>query len=157
MPREAPGRWFVFHARGHENVRATHRTTLEVTREEWLTPRGDCIVGVASEAGARDLPGWLREAASDPGTVIVMVLCAGGVCDSVAGRGDPGLTLDDPDRIVVRRSTYVDGKTLMVEASKSARGLRRDLVEALRRGERLTVAVSALPGLLKEPAGLPRV
>ena len=145
--REEPARWFIFHARGHPNVRAAHRTTLEVTRETHLTPRGDCIVGVASEVGAAGLPGWLREAARDPGARIVMVLCAGGVCDSLVGRGDPGLTLEDPDRIVVRRSTYTDGKTLMVEASKAARHLRRDLVERLRRGARLTVALGVLyPG-----------
>jgi len=150
VPWEAPARWFVFKAAGHENVRATHRSTLEVTREDWLTPRGDCIVGVSAEVGAAGLPEWLREAARDPGSVIVLVLCSGPVCDSVAGRGDPRITLDDPDRIVVRRSSYVDGKTLMVSASKAAAGLRRDLVERLRRGAPLTVAVTAL----KLPEGL---
>jgi hypothetical protein len=30
----------TIHARGHENVRATHATTIEVTKEEHLTPRG---------------------------------------------------------------------------------------------------------------------
>ncbi len=153
MPGTLEGRWFTFTARGHVNVRAKHRTTLEVTREDWLTPRGDCILGVSSEVGAAGLPGWIREAARDPGSVIVMVLCSGGVCDSVAGRGDPRITLDDPDRIVVRRSTYVDGKTLMVEASKAAAHVRRDLVEHLRRGEPLLVALTVLPGLLKRPAG----
>jgi len=132
-------------------VKATHKTTLEVTRENYLTPRGDCIVGVEAEVGAAGLPDWLKMSAGDPGTLIVMVLCSGGVCDSIVGWGAHGLTLDDPDRIVVRKSSYVDGKTLMVRASKAARDLRRDLVERLRRGERLLVAVTALKGLLPEP------
>ena len=140
-------RWFVFEAQGHVNVRARHKTTLEVTREDYLTPRGDCIVGVSSEVGAAGLPDWIRRAVRDPESIVVMVLCAGGVCDSVTGHGDPGLTLDDPDRIVVRRSSYVDGKTLMVRASKAARDLRRDLVEALQTGARLRVAVTVLPRL----------
>jgi len=144
MPWEESSRWFFFEAWGHENVKATHKTTLEVTREEYLTPRGDCIVGVRAEVGAAGLPGWLREAARDPRSTIVVVLCAEGVCDAVAGRGDPRLTLDDEDRIVVRRSDYVDGKTLMVGASKAARHLRRDLVEKLRGGARLIVGVTVL-------------
>jgi len=144
MPWEAASRWFFFEAWGHENVRATHRTTLEVTREDYLTPRGDCIVGVRAEVGAAGLPEWLKEAVRDPDATIVMVLCAGGVCDAVAGRGDPRLALDDEDRIVVRRSSYVDGKTLMVGASKAARHLRRDLVERLREGARLLVGVTVL-------------
>ena len=57
---EVSGKWFVFRAWGHENVRATHRSTFEVTKDDYLTPRGDCIVGIRSEAAARDLPEWLR-------------------------------------------------------------------------------------------------
>ena len=56
LPVEVGGRWFVFEAWGHVNVRATHRSTFEVTREPSLTPRGDCIVGVSSEVGAAGLP-----------------------------------------------------------------------------------------------------
>lgn len=136
--------WVKFKAKGHPNVKATHKTTLEITREDYLTPRGDCIIGVSSEMGARDLPGWFKEAAKSREAVIVMVLCSGEICDSIAGRGDPRLTFGDPDRIVARKSEYVDGKTLMVKASKSARDIRRDLVEALRKGSPLEVYLTVL-------------
>jgi len=145
---EVAGRWFVFEARGHENVRATHRSTFEVTREGHLTPRGDCIVGVSSEVGAAGLPEWLREGLRR-GWPVVVVLEAGGHVDAVAGWGDPRMTLEDPVRMVFRRSTYVGPETVMVRASKAAAHLSRGLVGALRRGERLVVAMTVL-----DPSGL---
>ena len=137
--------WARLRARGHPNVRARHRTTLEVTAEDYLTPRGDCIVAVGAEAGAAGLPGPLKEAIRSWG-LVVLVICSGGVCDSVVGAGHPGLSLSDPLRLVARRSTYIDGKTFMICASKAARGLDRGLVANLRRGLNAVVTIIAVPG-----------
>ncbi|MHA1410910.1 MAG: DUF371 domain-containing protein, partial [Candidatus Odinarchaeia archaeon] len=43
-----------FKARGHENITATHPTTLEITKDMKLTPRGDCIIAVGSEKALFD-------------------------------------------------------------------------------------------------------
>ena len=153
MPLVVEGPWFVFEARGHENVRATHRTTFEVTKEDYLTPRGDCIIGVSSEAAAADLPGWLKEWLRGGGAVVV-VLEAGGVVDAVVGWGDPRMTFEDRVRMVFRRSDYVGPETVVVRASKSARGIRRDLVEALRNGSRLRLAIAPLRFLKDQVHGV---
>ncbi|RLF17024.1 MAG: DUF371 domain-containing protein, partial [Thermoprotei archaeon] len=29
---------------GHPNIRALHRSTMEITKEPYVTPRGDCII-----------------------------------------------------------------------------------------------------------------
>ena len=42
-------------ARGHEHVAATHASTFEVTTDDWLTPAGDCIVGVEADRAPPDL------------------------------------------------------------------------------------------------------
>ena len=31
-------------AYGHRNIRATHRSTFELTKDDYLTHRGDCII-----------------------------------------------------------------------------------------------------------------
>jgi hypothetical protein len=143
VPNVVEGRWFVFKAKGHVNVRATHRTTFEVTREDYLTPRGDCIIGVSSQAAAADLPAWLKEWLRS-GKPVVVVVSAGGYVDSITGWGDPRMTLSDPVRMVFRRSDYVGPETVIVRASKAARDLDRRLVEALKRGAELTVAIAPL-------------
>lgn len=140
---ELESRWFHFRAKGHPNVRATHRTTIEITREESLTPRGDCIIGVSSEASANDLPPWLKERIRS-GHLVVLVLCAGNICDSVIGHGSPQLTLKSTVKMIIRRSGYVEPSTIMLESSKAARDLRRDLVEALSQGQYLDVYITTL-------------
>ena len=136
-------RGVVFKARGHPNVRATHRSTLEVTVDDYLTPRGDCIVGISAELSPSTLPAWLKEVIASDDSVVVLVLCSGGICDSVVGRGSSKMTLGDNRRMVFRKSTYVGPETVMVGASKAAADLRRDLVERLSRGAELTVALLA--------------
>ncbi len=138
------GEWFFFTARGHPNVRATHRTTFEITREDYLTPRGDCIIAVKSEVGARDLPLWIKRGVQEGG-IVVVVLCARNICDAAIGWGSQALTLEDPDRIIVRRSSHVDGRTLMVRSSKAARDIRRDLVRVLREGGPVRIGITVLP------------
>ncbi len=141
---EIEGRWFHFRAQGHQNVTALHRSTIEITKDSYLTRRGDCIVGVSSEASAADLPAWLKERIR-LGWVIVVVLCSNDVCDSIVGRGDPRLELSDTRKLIMRKSSYVEPSTLLVRGSKAAGELRRDLVETLAEGSPLDVYVTALP------------
>lgn len=120
-----------FRARGHRNIRALHPTTIEVTREETLTPRGDCIIAVSSEKGLRDLNRDLLERVRQ-GWYVALVIEVGGLRDWVVGLGDPRLGLGDPVRIVVRKSLFIDNKTLMVRADKAARDIDRRLVKRAR-------------------------
>jgi len=127
----------VVRARGHELVRATHRTTFEITRERTLTPRGDCIIGVEADKGALHLSqAFKRIVCSDAARVIILLTC-GGVVDVVEARGSSALTLSDPNSIVVRRSSYVDARTVAVQSNKAAVDLSRELVEQLKQGREL--------------------
>ena len=45
----------VITAKGHKNILATNRNTVEITRESHLSKRGDCIIAVASNKGVGDL------------------------------------------------------------------------------------------------------
>ncbi len=130
------GDWFcieVVRFKGHKNVRATHRTTVEITREPELTPRGDCIIGVSADKGLKHFSPRFKETIRVPGAlVIALILTEHGDVDVIKGSGDPGLSLDDPNRIIIRKSSYVAPNTVMVRASKAAKDLSRSLVEALR-------------------------
>ena len=142
--REFEGRWIHFTARGHRNIRALHKTTLELTVEQSLTPRGDCIIGVNSEIAGAQLPIWFKRIVRSNDSMIVMVLCTNSICDSIVGRGDPRLELSDPKRIIVRKSGYTDDKTIMIHSSKSAGDIRRDLIKELKRGSLLHIYLGAI-------------
>ncbi len=122
-----------FRAWGHPNIRVRHRTTLMVTRDPELTPRGDCIVAVRAEKGLADLNPRLRKAARSREAEITLTLEAEGYIFNVSGRGDPRLMLTHPSDIVARKSRYICPRTLMVEADKAACDIPEGLRRALQR------------------------
>lgn len=132
-----------FRAKGHPSVLSTHPTTIEVTKEIDLTPKGDCIVAVCSGIGARDLPDAVRLALSRSDTAAKVVFGVGQFEFTVHGEGHPGLTLSHPTDLVIRRSGFVSDRTLMIHADKSAVDLPRDMVRLLQDPRRtVTIQVS---------------
>jgi hypothetical protein len=134
-------------ARGHANVSGTHASTLEVTAEDFLTPAGDCIVGIDADTTPAGLPDAFREAARSREARITAELEAreaatdGARTETVSGRGHPELTLESDTSMVVRTSEHVDDRTVLVDAGKAAADLDRDLVEALAAGAELRVVL----------------
>ncbi|WP_456423593.1 DUF371 domain-containing protein [Thermococcus sp.] len=121
----------VIHCKGHKNVRATHRSTLEITTEDFLTPRGDCIICVSADKSLKDLSEEFKEALRK-GSKLRIVIKAGNLWDELIAYGSPGLKLESPVSMVIRKSDYIDGRTLAIKANKSAKDLRRELVELLK-------------------------
>ena len=122
----------IVEAWGHENVRANHRTTLEITRDEHLTPRGDCIIAVRASKGVADLDPAFKDLVRKENSILIVVLEAGGFRDIVIARGSEKLELSDTRRIIVRKSRYIESATLGIEANKAARDLSRELIASLR-------------------------
>jgi len=131
-------------AYGHENVRSTHETTFEITKEKSLTERGDCIIAVRATKGAKDLDPKFREAAKRKAAQITITVEAGGGKEVVKARGTPRLLLTHPTDLVVRKSDYVCGRTVAIEADKAASDFSRDLVEKLKNpSQKVTITLTA--------------
>ncbi|AAB90172.1 MULTISPECIES: DUF371 domain-containing protein [Archaeoglobus] len=124
---------FKIFAHGHKNIRATHRTTFEITKSEHLTPRGDCIIGVGADKGLPDIPESFKQLLKKGHFFEVELLLPDyGLSEKVVGRGDASLTLSHPEDIVVRKSNYTCPRTLLVKANKAAADLSREMVEYLK-------------------------
>jgi hypothetical protein len=117
---------------GHPLVKATHRTTFEVTREWHLTERGDCIIAVGANKAARDLSEEFKMAARRPGAEITVIIEANGEMDAAKSFGSPNLTFTHPTDIVVRKSNYICGRTVAIKADKAACDLSRRLIEKIK-------------------------
>ena len=124
----------VIHCRGHENVKATHKSTLEFTKEDYLTPRGDCILCIKADKGINDLSEEFKTALK-AGKKLLIRIRAGNLVDEILAEGSPSLILDHDYSMVIRKSTYVDGRTLAVRANKAARDIDRRVVELLKNPE----------------------
>jgi len=121
----------VIRARGHQNVRSTNKTTFEITKEAFLTKRGDCILAVSATKGASELHTKFRETARNQNARITIIIEADAEKEVVEAWGSPLLTFTHPTDLVVRKSDYVCGRTLAIRADKAACDLSRRLVERL--------------------------
>jgi len=120
-------------ARGHENIKAEHKTTLEVTKDNYLTPRGDCIIGISSNKGARDLNENLKRIITrDDSYVYIIIYLSKDLYEIIKGRGSSKLTLTNENKIIVRKSNFISDATISINSDKAARDLRRDLIEKLK-------------------------
>lgn len=129
-------------ARGHEHVRGTHESTLELTTDDWLTPAGDCIVGIDASVAPADFPPTFIEQAQSQEATLTLELDVAGRTATITGRGHPSLTFADSRSMVVRTSTYVDDRTVMIDADHAAVDIDREMIEALGRGTELHATMS---------------
>ncbi|RUM33081.1 MAG: DUF371 domain-containing protein [Archaeoglobus sp.] len=124
---------FTIRAEGHPNIRATHRTTFEITKEKNLTPKGDCIVGVNAEIGISELPEKIKRLLLlDRQVKIVLELPEYGIKETVRAYGDSRLSFSHSTDIVIRKSNYVCGRTLAIRANRAAIDFSREFVELLK-------------------------
>ncbi len=124
---------FKIFAQGHENISAKHKTTLEVTKEGELTPRGDCIIGVNADKSVSDIPDNLRLLLKKGLKFeIEITLPDYGLMDTLTGYGSEKLILSHPTDVVVRKSRYICPRTLLVSSNKAARDINREIVEMLK-------------------------
>ena len=122
----------VIFAYGHENIQATHKLTLEITKEAELSKKGDCIIAVSADKAITDLSLDFKENLRRENAKMTMLIEAGEVVEMVNAFGSPRLILKHPKDMVVRKSSYICSRTLAIQADKAACDLSRKLVEKLR-------------------------
>jgi len=134
----------VILARGHENILATHETTIEVTKDSHLSKRGNCIIAVKANKGLDDLSREFRGCLRKDEARITVTIDASGLSAILNACGNSKLVLAHPLDIVIRKSGYICNRTLAIQVDKSACDLPRELVERLKNPKqkvKITLAV----------------
>ena len=118
-------------AYGHENITATHLTTFEVTRESHVGKKGTCIIGVRANKACSDLDEDFKKALKE-GKKLLITLKVDGITDIIEAMGSPALELTNDTSIVVRKSDFIDDRTLAILANKAANDIKRELIEKMK-------------------------
>jgi len=126
-------------AKGHENILAVHPTTLEFTKADSLSRRGDCVIAVSADKAMPDLSAEFKERLSRENSLLNILIAAGGIVETVNASGSTHLMLAHPTEMVVRKSSYVCCRTLAVQADKAAANLSRDLIRKLKNPDQKVV------------------
>ena len=119
-------------AYGHKNIQATHKSTLEITKENQLSKKGNCIIAVSTDKALADLSSEFKENLVKESAKTIMLIEAGEVVEVVNAFGSPRLILTQSTDMVVRKSSYICSRTLAIKADKAACDLSRKLVKKLR-------------------------
>ncbi|OYT40505.1 MAG: hypothetical protein B6U86_03865 [Candidatus Altiarchaeales archaeon ex4484_43] len=124
---------------GHRNVTARHKTTLEITKEDHLTPRGDCIIAISADRSLSELSRRFRGALKSQKAKLEITLSCSNLTEKITACGDPNLTLRHPTDMVIRKSSFICERTLAIKANKAAIDLNREFVKKLREGEEVEI------------------
>lgn len=117
---------------GHKNIQATHKSTLEITKENLLSRKGDCIIAVSADKSVADLSPEFKDKLHNENSKITILIKAGKTVEVVNAFGSPRLILTHPKDVVVRKGSYVCSRTLAIRADKAACNVSRKLIEKLR-------------------------
>src|SRR3989344_2154106 len=126
---------------GHPNVFGTHKTTIEITKHSELSKRGDCIIGVNVTNSCADLPQEIKTALKQDKKFTV-TLKVDDLEEKITGFGSPNLILTNTHDIVLRKSSHIDDRTLLIKCDKACADLSREFINKLRNpADKLTVVV----------------
>ena len=116
---------------GHPNIRSLHAKTIEITKDEHLTPRGDCIIGVKANKACSDLDGALKHRLKSTSAVVRIEVMVGNESVLISGMGDHRLSMLNSHDIVIRRTNFACPRTMSVLCDKASSEVPRKMVKIL--------------------------
>ena len=116
---------------GHPNIRSLHAKTIEITKDEHLSPRGDCIIGVKANKACADLDESFKHRLKSNVSVIKIEIMVGDESFIISGRGDERLSMLNSNDIVIRKTNFVCPRTMSVLCDKASSDVPRKLVRIL--------------------------
>lgn len=125
----------IFRCYGHNNIRAKHKNSIEITKDKEISEAADCVLGVDASYSEHDLQKFSGE------YKVKVELECGGVRETIYG-----IT---PETIIgkgfiLRKSNFIDEKTFMIRCDKSALEINQSLVEKLKKGKKMFVKIEIL-------------
>jgi uncharacterized protein len=116
---------------GHKNILSLHARTIEVTKDSNMSKKGDCIVGVSANKACHDLDTAFKRKLKISGTFVKIIVIVEPLEFVLAGFGKDDLEITHKHDIVLRKSNYIDSRTLIVSCDKSAIDIPRNLIKML--------------------------
>jgi len=120
----------IITAKGHSLIQCTHTTTIELTKDTYLTKNGTCILGIEASKACYDLNPLLKKKINEEKKITVIIK-AGDIVDSFYGFGDKRLTFLNKKDMVFRKSDFVCDRTILIKCSKSSSELNRNIIKKL--------------------------
>lgn len=129
---------YTFNCYGHPNILAKHVKTVEFTKDDDLSERGDCIIGIKSDFDLNELKKFNKKvkficSITDPETSEIL---------SSDFKCFVNPEFSSEHEIVLRKSHFDSGRTFGFNLNRGANNLDRRIVELLKDPNRkMTVTI----------------
>ncbi len=120
---------------GHQNVLCNHKRTIEVTKDDYLTLRGDCIIGINANKGCYDLNEKLKRDLTRNDTHVRFEIMVDSENFKFNGLGNDKLTLLNKHEIVLRKTDFICNRTAGIKCNSASSDMPTEMVRLLRNGK----------------------
>ncbi len=130
---------YSFSAKGHANILATHKSTLEITKDESLTTKGDCIIAVGADFSLEKIQEVIKNCQNEK---IMLTIKAAGITEQITANVNKDFS--STKDIVFRTGGFSSERTLGTRCDKAAASLNRGLVNLLKHyGQTATITLQS--------------
>ena len=116
---------------GHPNVLATHPRTIEITKDDYLTKEGNCIIGIKANKACNSLDLKLKKMITTDKIPIKIEIIVGNDIFPINGFGNRNLTLLNQHDTVIRTSNFVCSRTASIKCDKASIHIPRKIITKL--------------------------
>lgn len=125
---------YKFYAYGHPNILATHKTTLEFTKDKEITSRGDCIIGVNADFYLNKIKNFIKKTKSKKVSIIIQTISKNKkINEKIHAEINPNFNSDK--ELVIRKTDFISERTFAINANKAAFEINRVLIRFLKEKE----------------------
>ena len=122
---------YSFSCYGHHNITAKHKTTLEFTKDEDLSLRGDCIAGIRADFELSKIIEFIKRSGNKKIAIIIQTISKNKkIQDKIIAEINPDFSSNK--ELVIRKTDFISERTFAIKSNKAAFELNRDLVEFLK-------------------------
>ena len=122
---------YKFNACGHPNILATHKTTLEFTKDKEVSLKGDCIVGVNADFDLSEIKKFIKKLKNNKITITIKTIKKDNKIEETI-TAEVNKNFNDNHEFVIRKTDFVSERTFAIKSNKAAFELNRDLIRFLR-------------------------
>ncbi|HLD34038.1 MAG TPA: DUF371 domain-containing protein [Candidatus Nanoarchaeia archaeon] len=112
---------YTFKVSGHANITAVHKTTLEFTKDDHLSPTGDCIIGINADFNLSELKKFKGK--------IQITMKINDLQETITASINPKFA--DEKELVIRTTSFLSSRTFAIHADKPAQEISRKIIKKL--------------------------
>ena len=133
---------YSFTCYGHENITAKHKTTLEFTKSNELSLKGNCIIGVKADFSIKEIKRFIESLGNNK--KIIITIAENKIIEKI--NAEINSDFNSGIEMVIRKSGFIDESTFAINADKCACDLRGELIKHIAGNkQKIIVAICTAP------------